>query len=314
MASIAYVTDKNMIEFHRLNGNHSINFWKPSNAKKISSLNAGDLLFFLAKGSEMGSKKEKGLIGYGKFKKSYTLSFSQMWTKYGTQNGYPTKDALQEAIMKVTKNHKIPDYLNCLLLEEVVFFQYPVYLSEIGMEISNKIESYIYIDKEDMLNTSKILKVAENFGVDMWSNLFQEQKEVTFMKDAQIQTIQNIYEKIRSSYYSSYDESRLYKYIQICMNDNSNTRTISDAKSEYIQIEDSIIKIYLPCIVNSNDFQKKLQYVLGHYMLYHGYLEKSMYGNEIIAIMLFNQEISHETKEVLDAMHILYEIRLVDLD
>lgn len=34
MASIAYITDKKMIEYHRLNGNHSINFWKPSNTKK----------------------------------------------------------------------------------------------------------------------------------------------------------------------------------------------------------------------------------------------------------------------------------------
>lgn len=114
MASIAYITDKNMIEFHRLNGNHSINFWKPSNTKKISSLNTGDLLFFLAKGTEKGRKKEKGIIGYGKFQKSYTLTFAQMWNKYKTMNGYPTKKALGDAIAKITKNHKLPDYLNCL--------------------------------------------------------------------------------------------------------------------------------------------------------------------------------------------------------
>ena len=52
MASIAYITDKKMIEYHRLNGNHSINFWKPSNTKKISDFHNGDLLFFLAKGTE----------------------------------------------------------------------------------------------------------------------------------------------------------------------------------------------------------------------------------------------------------------------
>ena len=46
MASIAYITDKKMIEYHRLNGNHSINFWKPSNTKKISDFHNGDLYFF----------------------------------------------------------------------------------------------------------------------------------------------------------------------------------------------------------------------------------------------------------------------------
>ena len=58
MASIAYITDKKMIEYHRLNGNHSINFWKPSNTKKISDFHNGDLLFFLAKGTDKGKNKE----------------------------------------------------------------------------------------------------------------------------------------------------------------------------------------------------------------------------------------------------------------
>ena len=71
MAAIAYITDKNMIDFHRLNGNHTINFWKPSTSKKISNLKQGDLLFFLAKGTERGKQKEKGLMGYGKFQKLY---------------------------------------------------------------------------------------------------------------------------------------------------------------------------------------------------------------------------------------------------
>ena len=314
MASIAYVTDKNMIEFHRLNGNHSINFWKPSTAKKISSLNNGDLLFFLAKGTEKGRQKEKGLLGYGKFQKSYTLTFSQMWNKYGVMNGYQSKEALSEAIIKVTKNHKIPDYLNCLLLEEVVFFQYPVYLSEIGMEISNRIESYIYIDKDDMLNTSKILELADGFGVDMWSSLFHDKDETIFMKDAQIQTIQNIYEKIQNSYYRPYDESRLHKFIQQCTHDFTLTQSVSHSKTEFISIQKDTLKIYLPCIVNSNDFDRKLQYVIGHYMMYKGYLMKSPYVEEIEIIVLFNQEISMEHQELLHNLQIIYEIRLVNVD
>jgi hypothetical protein len=65
MSSIAYITDKNMIEFHRLNGNSTINFWRPSIGKRFTDFHPGDLLFFLAKGTERGSTKEKGLIGYG---------------------------------------------------------------------------------------------------------------------------------------------------------------------------------------------------------------------------------------------------------
>ena len=44
MSSIAYITDHQMIEYHRLNGNRIINFWKPSTMKKISDFNPGDFL------------------------------------------------------------------------------------------------------------------------------------------------------------------------------------------------------------------------------------------------------------------------------
>lgn len=92
MASIAYITDRNMIEFHRLNGNRTMNFWRPSNSKKFTDFKPGDLLFFLAKGSERGRHREKGIVGYGRFQKAHTLSFRQMWNVYGTENGYASED------------------------------------------------------------------------------------------------------------------------------------------------------------------------------------------------------------------------------
>lgn len=314
MASIAYVTDQNMIEFHRLNGNHSINFWKPSTSKKIGSLNSGDLLFFLAKGTEKGKQKEKGLLGYGKFQKSHKLPFSTMWSKYGEKNGYPTKESLSEAIIKVTKHHTMPDSLNCLILEEVVFFQYPVYLSEIGMEISNRIESYIYIDKEDMLNTSKILSLANDVGVDIWSSLFHEEETATFMKDAQIQTIANIYEKIKSSYYSTYEEGKINRYVQVCREQMPHIKFVSDSKIEFIRVDKDVVYVYLPCIVNTNDFLRKIQYVIGHYVLYKGYINTSEHSNDIVVKILFNQEPTKEVLELLQNQSILYEIKLAEID
>ena len=99
MASIAYITDRNMIEFHRLNGNRTMNFWRPSNSKKFTDFKPGDLLFFLAKGSERGRHREKGIVGYGRFQKAHTLSFRQMWNVYGTENGYASEDELYDAIV-----------------------------------------------------------------------------------------------------------------------------------------------------------------------------------------------------------------------
>lgn len=308
MAAIAYITDKNMIDFHRLNGNHTINFWKPSTSKKISNLKQGDLLFFLAKGTERGKQKEKGLMGYGKFQKSYTMNFQAMWSKYEIQNGYATRDGLEEAICKVTKNHRLPNMLNCLQLEEVVFFQYPIYLSEIGMQVSNKLESYLYIDKEDLYNTDKILKIANQFGVDVWSKVFEQEHTHNFKKDAQIQIIHNIYEVIKSNYYSTYEEARLAHFIQDYQNHHTNTQAIRNSKTEFIEIREDRLWICLPCLINASEIQKKLQYIIGHYMLYSSYIKNSGYEKEIQPFIIFDKEIDEELKRHLHNLQINYQV------
>jgi hypothetical protein len=169
MSSIAYITDKQMIEYHRLNGNSTINFWRPSSSKRFTNFNPGDLLFFLAKGTE-NRQGEKGLIGYGRYTKLGQYSFNQMWQTYGTLNGYEDVGSFKEAMLKMTKNKQIRGRYSCLELTDIVFFQAPVYLSEFGIKISKTIESYIYLDKEDPDMTSKILIKANEIGVDAWSS------------------------------------------------------------------------------------------------------------------------------------------------
>lgn len=309
MSSIAYITDKQMIEYHRLHGNSNINFWKPSNTKKISDFKKGDYLFFLAKGTEKGEKREKGILGYGKLEKVTSLTFTQMWDRYKTKNGYTTKESLEEAISKVTKDHTLPSLLNCLELIEVTFFQAPVYLSEIGLEISNKIESYFYLDKENMLNTSKILEVANEIGVDMWSTLFHQNKESLFLKDAQVNVITNIGKKLKTDIYSKYDEARLSKFCQEYIKSDHQKKI---GKYEFIDIKKENITIYIPCLMNTNDFIKKLQYTIGHYMLYKSYIEGCEFADEIDVIILFNQTIDDDTKLLLETVNIKYKEKLVD--
>ncbi len=168
MASIAYITDQKMIDFHRVNGNQTMNFWRPSSVKRFSHFDVGDYLFFLAKGTEHRRTKEKGIIGYGKFSFAKPLSLRQMWTQYGTLNGYSSKKELTEAILKVSKNKSIPKTMHCLYLTDIIFFQAPVYLSEVGVTVSSSLESYIYLDRVGVEATVKILKKAQEVGVDVW--------------------------------------------------------------------------------------------------------------------------------------------------
>ncbi|MEG0289885.1 MAG: hypothetical protein RR524_01710 [Erysipelotrichaceae bacterium] len=310
MASIAYVTDQNMIEFHRLNGNKNMNFWRPSASKKMVDFKAGDFLFFLAKGTQRGRRKEKGIIGYGKFVKSNLLSFNQTWKRYETLNGYPSKECLFEAIVKVTKDKQMPKQLSCLELEDIVFFQAPIYLSELGMKISNNIESYIYLDKEDMLITNKILAKAQIIGVDAWTQMFEEKKDKPFNNDALWSAISNISEKINYSIYSVYESKRINRYANGLIKQCEEAAFLPNNKSDFLQWENQKAIVWIPCIVNFSDYKIKLQYLIGHYMSYKAYISQLQdFDQDTLSLwIVFNQDIDDDTKLMMEQFAISYKI------
>ncbi|MCR5066620.1 MAG: hypothetical protein K6A14_00990 [Erysipelotrichaceae bacterium] len=172
MAAIAYVSDEKMLEYHRFNGSHTIVFWRLS-TKKFADFKPGDLLFFLAK-DENNRRREKGLTGYGCFVSETSLSVDTMWKNYGRQTGYNTRWELKEAIEKSNKSDEFPKKIGCLILEKVVFFQSPVYLSALGYELSNKLESFTYLDRDEGEQTLKILNAVREIGLDSWSAMENE--------------------------------------------------------------------------------------------------------------------------------------------
>ncbi|HQB32151.1 MAG TPA: hypothetical protein PLI19_02350 [Erysipelotrichaceae bacterium] len=143
MAAIAYVTDEKMIEYHRVNGSNSIVFWRLS-TKKFSGFNIGDLLFFLSKDNTTKTRKEKGLVGYGRFMGSSSMSITTMWRKHKSKTGYISKKELYDAIEKSKKTENMPEKIDCLVLDRVVFFRSPIYLSDLGYRISSNLESFTY--------------------------------------------------------------------------------------------------------------------------------------------------------------------------
>ncbi|MDE8070272.1 hypothetical protein PT191_06680 [Erysipelothrix rhusiopathiae] len=44
MSSIAYISDEKMVEYHRTNGNQTVNFWRLS-LKGFERFDVGDLFF-----------------------------------------------------------------------------------------------------------------------------------------------------------------------------------------------------------------------------------------------------------------------------
>lgn len=211
MAAIAYVTDEKMIEYHRVNGSNSIVFWRLS-TKNFSDFNIGDLLFFLSRDNATKTRKEKGLVGYGRFMGSSSMSISTMWRKHKTKTGYISKKDLYEAIDKSKKTKEMPEKINCLVLDRVVFFRSPIYLSDLGYEIPSNLESFTYVDKHEGKQTLRILEEAQKIGLDLWSSIQSEADESSFnqqlmqYKIATIMESLGIEDEITKQYYKKIDK------------------------------------------------------------------------------------------------------------
>lgn len=250
MASILHITDKDMIEFHRINGNQSFNFWRPSASKKFLDFKKGDFLFFLAKGTERNG--EKGIIGYGICNRINICNFSQMWNRYGQLNGYTTKEECKEAILKVTKEEKIAKKLTCIELDKVVFFQAPVYLSEFGTIISNKLESYTYLDKEDYFLSTKVLSKANELGVDIW-NQAMNQDIPSIERDMIYLLLSKLNQEIKADV-----NQNIYKKMKIYNNSNQNRQFLIGSRSDSIEVFEDHLIINLPILNTTNSLTSAL--------------------------------------------------------
>lgn len=264
MSSIAYITDQKMIEFHRLNGNASINFWRPSSSKRFTDFHPGDLLFFLAKGTERGPLKEKGLIGYGRYTQAIKLSFKQMWNQYGLLNGYPTESALKEAILKVSKEKTLTHPFSCLKLSNIVFFQSPVYLSGLGLHISSNLESYIYLDKEDPQTTSAILKQAKEVGIDSWTSIVSQNapSERVFEEDL-IRHILTLKISALPEHNKPEDQRKALRLLTLYQKNHPESHWLDDRQQELFHFEDQVLVITNVLIANKTEFIAKLLIILG---------------------------------------------------
>ncbi len=195
MASIAYITDSKLLEYHRLNQMHEINFWRLSTNINFSSFGPDDLLFFLSKDRQHMRDGEKGIVGYGRCVSFHCASVNTMWRHYGQYNGYQDLISFKEAIKRVAKDHKLPTKISSIYLKDLIFFSSPVYLSDCGKNISRSTESYTYLDDEDLV-TLRILESGKD-AIDIWTN---DIDPVRIETDQIRYVLYHIYDKIAIEY------------------------------------------------------------------------------------------------------------------
>jgi hypothetical protein len=265
MSSIAYITDKNMIEFHRIHGNSVMNFWRPTSSKRFTDFFEGDLLFFLAKGTEHGVNREKGIIGYGRYTEANMFSFRQMWNRFNSLNGYATPQEFKEAILRVSKSKSLAPLFHCLTLRDVVFFQAPVYLSELGISISSSVESYIYLDRDDPQTTAKILTQAIAVGIDAWTvTVSSHAPNATVFDDDLIrQTMRGILAEYAEGFDTHREQGRAMNILKQYHKNHPETEFADARKCELILFDDEGLRVILPWISNKSDMMRKSLYFIG---------------------------------------------------
>lgn len=290
MSSIAYITDQDMIEYHRLHGNNRIVYWRPSGQKKFQFFQHGDYLFFLTKGTEKGKQREKGIIGYGRYEQDERCGIHEMWEKYGVQCGYADETRLQNAIMKMNKNHKLPQQIQCLILNNIIFFQTPIYLSELDKTISKQIESYIYLDQELSWN---ILAQAQQAGIDYWTR-YVEQHDHPIQHDQDIIIVQNLREQLTVQELSKYEKKKTIAFAKT-MVIQKHGRYLAGATMDFACWKNNVSCFYLPCLLSLKTWKRNLLYTIAKAVIYQAACKEK--DSAAVIKILFDE--SNKAAEVL---------------
>ena len=236
MSAIAYVTDSKLLELHRLNRHKTMNFWRLSTNISFSAFHEDDLVFFLSKDKEHRKREEKGIVGFGRLKQMSVASIKTMWERYGIENGYQTLEDFKQAVIKVTKDKKLPKKISGFYLENVTFFP-PVYLSECGVNLSNKVESYIYLDPDTVL---KLLTLAKQTG-DLWTGLSEDQEAI--IEEEKRFVLFQIHEKIKDLEQDEKTRNRAKKALKKYQILHPDYKPLYDSKNELYRINKDLIEI-----------------------------------------------------------------------
>ncbi|WP_455543528.1 hypothetical protein [Intestinibacter sp.] len=152
------VTDNDWAEFVINNKLNLVNFWRKKNAFK--AINPGDIFFFLKKNNSVEKKQklERKIIGYGIFKEFRVTSVEEAWQDYEKGNGCENIHLFHKKINEMYNLENDEIKIGSIILEDINIFDYPVYLSKIGIDFANSIVSGKTITIEEV---NRILEAVD---------------------------------------------------------------------------------------------------------------------------------------------------------
>jgi len=287
MSSIAYVTDEQMMEYHRLCGNREMNFWRLSPKTEFTDFKPGDLLFFYARTPQ---SRKRSFLGYAHFRSASVLTLKKMWERYETKNGYDNIEQMKRAIESSARDHRVPAKMSCLYLDGAIFFRSPIDPRDAGIRLSNSLESFTYIDQGNPGATVRILKLAEEIGVnDFWSASLNEQCEAQFGEDMLDYQMAEIAARVAPMMQSKSAAARADHIMRAYTEAHSELRMISGSSDAYTYRNDTLT-IALPFVYSARSRNALFQQLMGRFLSYRMELKREGIVMEHVQIEVVTEQ------------------------
>jgi hypothetical protein len=187
-----------------------------------------------------------------------------MWKLYGNLNGFDTMRDLEEAIKRASRDHEVPERMSCLLLSDAVFFSEPVFPQEAKVPVSEKLESYMYLDRNDPEATLRILRIAREKGLDPWASSQSEEPENVFELDETREILANIARDLGEEAWNREEMKRARALAAAAVG----YEKIRGSLTDLFLLKDGILTIAFPYVSNSLREAASLRAMLGKMMYY----------------------------------------------
>ena len=171
-------------------------------------------------------------------------------------------------LFNYTKSKTLSPLFSCLTLKDVVFFQTPVYPREIGINISNSLESYIYPDKEDIRATAKILLKANEVGIDVWTAVVSHHAmdATVFDEDLIRHVLRVALERVKDSFDTIREANRttrvLNQFRELTKNQDE-MEWVDSRKHEMLKFDSEGVTLTLALVSLKQDLWRKTMYLIG---------------------------------------------------
>lgn len=287
MSSIAYVTDEQMMEYHRLCGNRDMNFWRLSPKTEFTDFKPGDLLFFYARTPQ---SRRRAFVGYAHFRSASVLTLKQMWNRFEKKNGYDNIEQMKRAIESSSRDHQVPAKMSCLYLDGAVFFRSPIDPRDAGIKLSSSLESFTYIDQGNPGATVRILKIAQSIGVnDFWSASLNEECEQQFGIDMMDYQMAEIAARLAPLMQSKSAAIKAGRLMQSYLAAHSDFRPIAGSADAY-RFQHGTLTLALSFVYSARQKNALFQQLIGRYMSYQVEMRREAIAAELVDLEVVTEE------------------------